>query len=121
MLLRKILIIMVVMIMGSFNPLQDGDWQGLNIMLEKLFFTPNAEARSRTVVKKTGQVTKGKTVSIGEVTETEKFNVVGIDSGSGIEIFSQGTDEENITVPEEGVIYKTQAKIAVPSSYFLDL
>jgi len=35
---------MVVMVMG-FNPIQDGDWQGLNIALEKLFFT-NAEAKS---------------------------------------------------------------------------
>ena len=52
--LLKILI-MVVMVMG-FNPIQDGDWQGLNIALEKLFFT-NAEAKSTKVTtKKTGSV-----------------------------------------------------------------
>ena len=51
--LLKILI-MVVMVMG-FNPIQDGDWQGLNIALEQLFFT-NAEAATKVKTKKTGTV-----------------------------------------------------------------
>lgn len=107
--------------MGSFNPLQEGDWQGLNIMLEKLFFTSSAEARAKNVTKKTGPVTPGKTVTIGDVSNTDKIPIIGVDDDSGISLYADDVDDENITVPDTGIIYKTNAGISIPSSYFLDL
>lgn len=108
--------------MGSFNPLQDGDWQGLNIMLEKLFFTSTAEAKAKKTVRKTGPVTPGKTVSMGEVVPVEEnIPIIGVDDGEGISMYAGNVDEEDVTLPDTGTVYKTQAKIAVPSSYFLDL
>ena len=124
--LLKILI-MVVMVMG-FNPIQDGDWQGLNIALEKLFFT-NAEAKSTKVTtKKTGTVSARKTVTIkndasSEIADGNNIDVKiqGVDDGQGVSLYVDGGSDENVTIPDTGIIYKTQAKIAVPSSYFLDL
>lgn len=107
--------------MGSFNPLREGDWQGLNIMLEKLFFTSSAEARAKNVTKKTGPVTPGKTVTIGDVSNTDKIPIIGVDDDSGISLYADDVDDENITVPDTGIIYKTNAGISIPSSYFLDL
>ena len=118
---------MVVMVMG-FNPIQDGDWQGLNIALEKLFFT-NAEAKSTKVTtKKTGSVSARKTVTIkndasSEIADGNNIDVKiqGVDDGQGVSLYVDGGSDENVTIPDTGIIYKTQAKIAVPSSYFLDL
>lgn len=107
--------------MGSFNPLREGDWQGLNIMLEKLFFTSSAEARAKNVTKKTGPVTPGKTVTIGDVSNTDKIPIIGVDDDSGISLYADDTSEENITIPDTGIIYRTNAGISIPSSYFLDL
>jgi len=118
---------MVVMVMG-FNPIQDGDWQGLNIALEKLFFT-NAEAKSTKVTtKKTGSVSARKTVTIkndasSEIADGNNIDVKiqGVDDGQGIALYVDGGADDNVTIPDTGIVYKTQAKIAVPSSYFLDL
>jgi hypothetical protein len=115
------------MVMG-FNPIQDGDWQGLNIALEKLFFT-NAEAKSTKVTtKKTGSVSARKTVTIkndasSEIADGNNIDVKiqGVDDGQGIALYVDGGADDNVTIPDTGIVYKTQAKIAVPSSYFLDL
>ncbi len=112
----------------GFNPIQDGDWQGLNIALEKLFFT-NAEAKSTKVTtKKTGSVSARKTVTIkndasSEIADGNNIDVKiqGVDDGQGVSLYVDGGSDENVTIPDTGIIYKTQAKIAVPSSYFLDL
>jgi len=112
----------------GFNPIQDGDWQGLNIALEKLFFT-NAEAKSTKVTtKKTGSVSARKTVTIkndasNEIADGNNIDVKiqGVDDGQGVSLYVDGGSDENVTIPDTGIIYKTQAKIAVPSSYFLDL
>ena len=112
----------------GFNPIQDGDWQGLNIALEKLFFT-NAEAKSTKVTtKKTGTVSARKTVTIkndasSEIADGNNIDVKiqGVDDGQGVSLYVDGGSDENVTIPDTGIIYKTQAKIAVPSSYFLDL
>ena len=112
----------------GFNPIQDGDWQGLNIALEKLFFT-NAEAKSTKVTtKKTGSVSARKTVTIkndasSEIADGNNIDVKiqGVDDGQGIALYVDGGADDNVTIPDTGIIYKTQAKIAVPSSYFLDL
>jgi len=117
---------MVVMVMG-FNPIQDGDWQGLNIALEQLFFT-NAEAATKVKTKKTGTVSARKTVTIkndasSEIADGNNIDVKiqGVDDGQGVSLYVDGGSDENVTIPDTGIIYKTQAKIAVPSSYFLDL
>ena len=112
----------------GFNPIQDGDWQGLNIALEKLFFT-NAEAKSTKVTtKKTGSVSARKTVTIkndasSEIADGNNIDVKiqGVDDGQGIALYVDGGADDNVTIPDTGIVYKTQAKIAVPSSYFLDL
>jgi hypothetical protein len=114
------------MVMG-FNPIQDGDWQGLNIALEQLFFT-NAEAATKVKTKKTGTVSARKTVTIkndasSEIADGNNIDVKiqGVDDGQGVSLYVDGGSDENVTIPDTGIIYKTQAKIAVPSSYFLDL
>jgi len=126
--LHKILSILVVMIMGfSFNPIQDNDWQGLNIMLEKLFYS-EAQAANKVKTKKTGSVSARKTVTIkndasSEIADGNNIDVKiqGVDDGQGVSLYVDGGSDENVTIPDTGIIYKTQAKIAVPSSYFLDL
>ena len=111
----------------GFNPIQDGDWQGLNIALEQLFFT-NAEAATKVKTKKTGTVSARKTVTIkndasSEIADGNNIDVKiqGVDDGQGVSLYVDGGSDENVTIPDTGIIYKTQAKIAVPSSYFLDL
>ena len=111
----------------GFNPIQDGDWQGLNIALEQLFFT-NAEAATKVKTKKTGTVSARKTVTIkndasSEIADGNNIDVKiqGVDDGQGIALYVDGGADDNVTIPDTGIVYKTQAKIAVPSSYFLDL
>ena len=124
--LLKILL-MVVMVMG-FNPIQDGDWQGLNIALERLFFT-NAEAKTvKQAAKKTGSVSARKTVTITNDSSREiadgslaKPVVSVVDDGQSAALYVDGGSDENVTIPDTGVVYKTQAKITIPSSYYLDL
>ena len=111
----------------SFNPIQDNDWQGLNIMLEKLFYS-EAQAANKVKTKKTGSVSARKTVTIkndasSEIADGNNIDVKiqGVDDGQGVSLYVDGGSDENVTIPDTGIIYKTQAKIAVPSSYFLDL
>lgn len=111
----------------SFNPVKEGDWQALNILLEKLS-VGTAEAGNK--VKKTGSVSARKTKAvIQEATSSietgqpsvDSVPILGYEGDMGIEIYGHCDAEENVTLPEESIIYKTQSKIAVPSSYFLDL
>ena len=111
----------------SFNPIQDNDWQGLNIMLEKLFYS-EAQAANKVKTKKTGSVSARKTVTIkndasSEIADGNNIDVKiqGVDDGQGIALYVDGGADDNVTIPDTGIVYKTQAKIAVPSSYFLDL
>ncbi len=111
----------------GFNPIQDGDWQGLNIALEQLFFT-NAEAATKVKTKKTGTVSARKTVTIkndasSEIADGNNIDVKiqGVDDGQGVSLYVDGGSDENVTIPDTGIIYKTQAKIAVPSGYYLNL
>ena len=99
----------------------------LNIALEQLFFT-NAEAATKVKTKKTGTVSARKTVTIkndasSEIADGNNIDVKiqGVDDGQGVSLYVDGGSDENVTIPDTGIIYKTQAKIAVPSSYFLDL
>ena len=112
----------------GFNPIQDGDWQGLNIMLEKLFFTKAEAGNTKSIVKKTGSVSARKTVTIKNDSSREiadgslaHATVKVVDDGQSAALYVDGGADENVTIPDTGVVYKTQAKIAVPSSYFLDL
>lgn len=111
----------------SFNPVKEGDWQALNILLEKLS-VGTAEAGNK--VKKTGSVSARKTKAvIQEATSSietgqpsvDSVPVLGYEGDMGIEIYGHCDAEENVTLPEESIIYKTQAKITVPSMYYRDL
>lgn len=55
--------------------------------------------------------------NVSKVTSTP---VVSIPGEQGIEAFSDAP-QFNITLPKDAIVYKTYAKIAMPSSYFLDL
>lgn len=157
----------------SFNPIQDNDWQGLNIALEKLFFSKAEAVDTVQPVKKTGTISARNTVTIqndasseianeepiispvtpiistpvkeyayhfpkgrdgkkpviikndasSEISDGNKEDAVVkvVDDGLGASLYIDGGSQEQVTIPNDGVIYRTQAKIAIPSSYFLDL
>lgn len=111
----------------SFNPIQENDWQALNILLEKLS-VGTAEAGTKT--KKTGSVVAKKARTVRQEASSsietgqpsvDSVPIVGYEGSMGVEVYANNDAEENVTMPENSVVYKTQAKIAVPSSYFLDL
>jgi len=105
--LHKILSILVVMIMGfSFNPIQDNDWQGLNIMLEKLFYS-EAQAANKVKTKKTGSVSARKTVTIkndasSEIADGNNIDVKiqGVDDGQGVSLYVDGGSDEVTALSE---------------------
>lgn len=166
----------------SFNPIGEGDWQGLNIALEKLFYSKSAQASERKTVpvvqgfeptdeyasgyseddedteipeevapnptapktkkelrkekreqkkaerKAKRDARKNKTVYTDSSEEypdgtpsVPSVNTVAVVGSKGMEIYTVGALQENVTLPKNSVVYKTQSKIAVPSSYFLDL
>lgn len=102
----------------GFNPIGENDWQGLNIILEKL---SSGQAEAAGTTKRTGPVVSRRVKEGVATVDADNASLVGVDDGQGISVYVQGDNEENVTMPEDSVVYKTQSKIAVPSSYFLDL
>ena len=48
-------------------------------------------------------------------------NTVSVVGNKGMEIYTNGAPTENVTLPKDAIVYKTAAKIIVPTSYYLDL
>jgi hypothetical protein len=165
----------------SFNPIQDGDWQGLNIVLEQLSYkkaeaqtvpvpqravtmdasdtyvdgyvddeeppieeitptpTPTPTPSKRELRKQKREqkkaerkakreARKNKTTELDSSQEypdgnptVPMVNTVSVVSSKGLDIYNVGSPQENVTLPYKGVIHKTLAGIAIPSSYYLDL
>ena len=176
----------------SFNPIQENDWQGLNIVLEQLSYgkaeaattarqqqaivddiddavymdgsdvdddvidptdpdpsdpNPVVEEPTKKELRKQKQAAKkaareakkaerkaareakkAKKVSQAVYTETmtdkpqaELVEILGVVSNQGVDLYNKNVPMEDVTLPSTGIVYKTQAKITVPSSYYLDL